>query len=335
MIIAGGAGSIDAEPLKRIRPLVETALRPFQGTVISGGTAVGVPGCVGDVASGLAARKAKGFQLIGYLPHNLPKDAPPDSRYELKECGKNGFTPEQILQSWRDLTAQGVRPSEVLCLGFGGGPLCWVEFCVALALGAIVAVIPAKEGDAADQLLKDPLWADSSNLFAVPPDPTTIRALVVSPTRAFGDKTLDAMAKAFHGVYVAGSVNKLPENMKPWANLGETFKLANREQARYAVQILEACGFGVRDAESPVVFDSKSFTPEEVERMAEMEHGRWNAERLRDGWRPGKRRDDSRKIHDCLVPWSELPDGIKRYDRDAVREFPKILAKAGLEVSRP
>ena len=57
-------------------------------------------------------------------------------------------------------------------------------------------------------------------------------------------------------------------------------------------------------------------------------------ERLRDGWRYGKPRDDSRQLHDCLVSWNELTDDIKRYDRDAVRAFPEILAKAGLEVRR-
>jgi hypothetical protein len=76
------------------------------------------------------------------------------------------------------------------------------------------------------------------------------------------------------------------------------------------------------------------FTDNEVERMAELEHGRWNVERLRDGWRYGKQRDDAGKIHDCLVSWQELPDDIKRYDRDAVRAFPEILAKAGLELRR-
>ena len=45
-------------------------------------------------------------------------------------------------------------------------------------------------------------------------------------------------------------------------------------------------------------------------------------------------RDDSRKIHDRPVPWKELPDDIKRYDRDAVRAFPEILSKAKLEVRR-
>lgn len=69
--------------------------------------------------------------------------------------------------------------------------------------------------------------------------------------------------------------------------------------------------------------------------MAELEHGRWNVERVRDGWRQGNLRDNAKKIHDCIVPWNNLPEDIKHYDRAAVRQFPTILAKAGLEVSRP
>ena len=74
-----------------------------------------------------------------------------------------------------------------------------------------------------------------------------------------------------------------------------------------------------------------------IEEMAEMEHGRWNIERFRDGWRPGPR-DDASKLHDCLVAWNDLPGGktgVQEYDRRAVRAFPKILAKAELEVLPP
>jgi hypothetical protein len=71
--------------------------------------------------------------------------------------------------------------------------------------------------------------------------------------------------------------------------------------------------------------------------MAELEHGRWNVERLRDDWRYGPMKDEQKKIHPCLVPWDVLPDGetgVKKYDRNAVRAFPEILARAGLEVYR-
>ena len=71
--------------------------------------------------------------------------------------------------------------------------------------------------------------------------------------------------------------------------------------------------------------------------MAELEHGRWNIERLRDKWRYGPVKDEERKLHPCLVSWLKLKDGddgVKKYDRNSVCAFPAILAKAGLEVFR-
>jgi len=336
IVLSGGAMSLDRATVDTFRPFVEEMLRCFKGIVISGGTKVGVPGCAGDVAESLTARNSKGFKLLGYIPKRLPHDAPKDERYDdIKVYGDSGFTPDQILQSWRDSFAGGIVAQEVLCLGFGGGPLSAVEYRIALALGARVVVV-CGSGGTADGILKDPLWREIPTLMPVPIDRATFQALLV-----FGREDLDPnkvadMAQEFHQRFVAGSAKRLPANMRPWSKLNETYQKANCEQAKYAVRILEACGFSVRSASEPVIFTG--FTDEEVERMAEMEHGRWNVERLRDGWRPGKPRSDELKIHDCLLPWTQLPDGpdgFKKYDREAVRAFPEILAKAELEVYRP
>jgi ppGpp synthetase/RelA/SpoT-type nucleotidyltranferase len=333
LIVVGGAASMDDQRLAVVRPLLESALEGFHGQVLCGGTAVGVPGCVGEVAAALAGRGSKTFELVGYLPERLPHDAPQDVRYDrLVPCGRSEFSPEQLLRTWSDILDSGVRPADVTVLGFGGGPLSAAEYRLALALGASVAVV-AGTGGAVDDLLQDPLWRELPNLFPVPHDAASIRAVVVPAARTFDPELLDQMAATFHQSYVANSTGRLPDNMKPWPKLPETFKQANRDQASYSVRILEAAGYGVREAESPVVY---AFTDEDeprVEQMAEFEHGRWNADRLRNGWRHGPR-DNQRKLHDCLVPWSELPEGIRRYDREAVRKFPEILAQAGLEVYR-
>jgi hypothetical protein len=337
LIIAGGAKSMDAEGIKRIRPLIETALSPYQGLVLAGGTSVGVPGCVGDVARSLESKKEKCFKLIGYIPRKLPADAPTHASYELVVCGEDEFGPEQIIHYWRDLFEKGIGATEVLCIGFGGGDVSLEEYYIALALGATVGIVPLKESDTAGLLAKDPIWFGIGNLFALPTDTATIRALVVPSRSNYDEGVLKKMAQSFHENYVIGNTGKLPDNLKPWEKLNETYRRANIEQARYAVEILEASGFSiwsVADPENPVIFNK--FTDDEIERMAELEHGRWNAERLRDGWRPGPR-NDARKTHDCIISWQELPDGaggVKRFDRDSVRKFPEILAKAGLEIYR-
>ena len=333
IILSGGASSLDKAMLVVIRPLVEDLLGSFQGsTVISGGTTAGVPGCAGAAAASLHDRKAdRKFKLIGYIPKRLPYDAEmDDNRYDqIRVCGDSGFTPDQLLQSWRDLLADGVKAREVLCVGFGGGQLSAVEYRMALALGARV-VVARGSGGAADAIVSDALWSGIRNLMPIPIDGATFRALL-TPGQCDMDpaKALE-MAKQFHARYVDGGANRLPANMRPWPKLDETYQKANLEQARYAVQILTACNFGVRPAQEPVIFTG--FDDHDIAKMAELEHGRWNVERLRDGWRYGTPRDDSRKIHPCIVSWDELPDAIKHYDREAVRAFPEILAKAGLEV---
>jgi len=263
-----------------------------------------------------------------------------DERYDhCVKCGEHSFTPEQILKNWRDILDSGASPADVRVLGFGGGPLSAVEYRIALGFGAWVGLVDGS-GGAVDALQNDRLWSGVPNLLALPRDPTSVRALVQPPQvrPEFTEAVIEKMGQAFHEEYVNTSTNRLPDNMKPWKKLPDTFKTANLEQAKYSVQILEACGFEVKpaaDPKKPAVF--AGFTDAEVERMAQLEHGRWNIERLRNGWRFGKPRADARKIHDCLVPWDVLPDGedgVKKYDRSSVRKFPEILAQAGLEIVR-
>jgi len=343
LIVAGGAASLTPAGLEQARPLLREALAAFSGLVISGGTRSGIPGLTGEIIAALRAEGRKNHELVGYIPTHLPQDGPKDEdRYDHFVVQGDSFGPEQILRCWRDLLDVGTHPAEVTVLGFGGGSLSAVEYHVALALGAEVGVL-AESGGAAQAILKDSLWAGLPRLLPLPADLATFWAYLRQPSPAFDAGLFDAMAAEIHRRYCADTMKALPEKLRPWDaeppkwSLPETYKRANREQARFAIEILESRGFGVRPAETPgapVLFD---FTPQElqavVECLAEREHGRWNVERLRDGWRPGPR-DDALKRHDCLLPWQPLPEDIKHWDRLAVKSFPAILAKAGLEVYR-
>jgi hypothetical protein len=332
LILAGGAASLDSSMLEKIRPFLKEACGRFRGTIISGGTTPGVPGAIGDVAGELAGEGRKQFRLISYRPTRLPDGVSAHPHYDDHITVGADFLPEQILRYWSDLLASGAKPQDVLLLGFGGGALSALEYRIALSFGASVAVVMGT-GGAAAKLLGDPLWSGMSHLYELPFDSATVRAFVMPSDHDMDPADQEEMAKTFHARYVAGSPKRLPPNMRPWDKLDETFKRANLEQAHYSVEILEAAGFEVRKVDgAPTILSD--FSDAEVERMAELEHGRWNIERLRDGWRYGRQRDDSRKVHDCLVSWHELPDDIKQYDREAVRAFPEILARAGLEVKR-
>jgi hypothetical protein len=251
--------------------------------------------------------------------------------------------------------AKGISPRRVRVLGFGGGAITSVEYRVAFALGATVAAVE-KTGGEADAILADAVWASSPPILALPFDGASIQAFVTTSAPQHAEATVVEMAKAFHAHYIKDNPGKLPRNMRPWEKLEATFREANLSQARYAVEILRAAGFEVRPKGSgPGAITSfrDAAMQKDVETMAQLEHGRWNVDRLCDGWRYGKPRDDARKLHDCIVPWgpdnisannpaplrkgetpSFLSDDIREYDRNAVRAFPEILGMAGLEIFR-
>lgn len=335
IVVAGGAGTLGGAESACVRDLLAAGLYGFNGLVVSGGTRVGAPGAVGDAVEEADRRGGRTFRARGYLPAALSQYEPRDERYdELVTCGENGFSLEQPLRYWRDLLEAGTSPAAVRVFGFGGGRISGCEYAMALALGAAVGLVVGSRGRA-DKTLADPAWRGEANLIPLPCDPATVRAFLQPHRLDVPEEAIEGMARNFHEAYVAGSANRLPDNMKPWPKLPETYKTANREQARYVIRILEACGFVVRRADAtPSVIQ---FTDEEVERMAELEHGRWNVERLQNGWRPGTR-DDANKRHPCIVPWSDrkaLTEEIKDYDRNAVRQFPAQLARVGFEVVRP
>jgi hypothetical protein len=77
-----------------------------------------------------------------------------------------------------------------------------------------------------------------------------------------------------------------------------------------------------------------AFTDAEVDRLGEMEHGRWAAERLQAGWRWGPARDPAARRSPFLVAWAQVPDEIREYDRQFVRRIPALLASVGLGIVR-
>ena len=77
-----------------------------------------------------------------------------------------------------------------------------------------------------------------------------------------------------------------------------------------------------------------SFTSSEVECLAILEHRRWLRERSQAGWVFGSVKDVRAKTSPYLVPWEDLPDRAREWNRSAVRNIPALLAPVGLAVAR-
>ncbi len=69
-----------------------------------------------------------------------------------------------------------------------------------------------------------------------------------------------------------------------------------------------------------------------AELLAENTHEVWAKGRADEGWVYGEKLDREKKIHPLLVPYSELPDSEKEYDRRTSIETLKLLIKLGVKI---
>ncbi len=125
----------------------------------------------------------------------------------------------------------------------------------------------------------------------------------------------------------------------PYDELPAELRHANLAAARRIPAVLAAAGLRVASisaGSSPGldVTEVGAILEAHIEPAALAEHEGWMAEKLESGWRHGPGRDDAAKVHPSLVPYASLSDEEKEKDRSAVRNYPAILARAGMGACR-
>lgn len=71
-----------------------------------------------------------------------------------------------------------------------------------------------------------------------------------------------------------------------------------------------------------------------IELLAENAHDIWGRQRIDDGWTYGEKRDDSLKKHPCLIPYNELPESEKVYDRKMAVETLMTIIAMGYDIKK-
>jgi hypothetical protein len=83
---------------------------------------------------------------------------------------------------------------------------------------------------------------------------------------------------------------------------------------------------------------SKVEVPREVQELAEQlarnVHEVWAQARMAEGWRWGPERDDARKLHPTLVPYEQLPESEKDYDRGTAMQTVKAILALGFRITK-
>ena len=82
------------------------------------------------------------------------------------------------------------------------------------------------------------------------------------------------------------------------------------------------------DVQLPVELD------ELVEMIAKNVHEVWAQNRMEEGWIYGEQRNDDLKTHPCLIPYEELPEIEKAYDRDTAFGTLRLISKLGFKITK-
>ena len=71
-----------------------------------------------------------------------------------------------------------------------------------------------------------------------------------------------------------------------------------------------------------------------IERLAGNNHDIWAQQRIADGWTYGPQRDDVAKKHPDLVPYDQLPESEKEYDRKMATGTIKAILALGYRIEK-
>ena len=69
-----------------------------------------------------------------------------------------------------------------------------------------------------------------------------------------------------------------------------------------------------------------------IEQMAKNVHEVWAQSRIEQGWTYGNERSDALKQHPCLIPYEELSEVEKAYDRNTALGTLKLISKLGFKI---
>ena len=71
-----------------------------------------------------------------------------------------------------------------------------------------------------------------------------------------------------------------------------------------------------------------------TEEIAANVHDVWAAGRIKEGWVYGEEKDAKKKTTPLLIPYDELPESEKEYDRNTALETLKLILKMGYRIEK-
>lgn len=151
------------------------------------------------------------------------------------------------------------------------------------------------------------------------------------------DNVMDSESPSYHAIYVTcvenGDVEYL--DLDTLSDVGidnMVFKKAWKSSGNYMVSASDnANGYNPQPI-SVEDIDLDSNLEDLTEAIAENAHDIWARARMDEGWIYGPVRNDELKQHPDLVPYSQLPDSEKEYDRLMAMNTLRLVRRLGFDI---
>lgn len=143
----------------------------------------------------------------------------------------------------------------------------------------------------------------------------------------------------FHAVVCLNIVDKIIRVFEPAANVCANYPIEEFVKAwQYSNNYL-VCASNESLEYIPHPIDVQNVELDDelmelTEAIAENAHEVWAKKRRDEGWKYGSQRNDADKLHPDMVPYCELPEGEKYYDRDMALNTIRLVKKLGFNISR-
>jgi len=180
----------------------------------------------------------------------------------------------------------------------------------------------------------------------LPPD--NMLALYVDDVKEFHDlmqrsnqffSQAEKLAPALHGDWranlIAEDEAKGGPYDRPYEDLDQEGRAANIASASRMPENLALAGFVLENGDASTEEEQavSAFLEANLEFLAEAEHKGWEEQKRMEGWVYGPApRDNEKRAHPLLIPYSELPSDEKEKDRRTIKSYPKYARMAGFKI---
>ncbi len=175
----------------------------------------------------------------------------------------------------------------------------------------------------------------TKRFYTLPCEEESLVGLFTGRKSYLTQEQIDAVAKLAHEKYAAQQIEKmrktrvtlpdLGERTAHWEKLDETYKSSNIDQAAFTPVMFAKLGYRFT-ADPAGAIGWNDLSAAEQEKLAKIEHGRWNAERVMSGWSYYTERINEKRLQNLIIAWDELTQGERYFDTSVIGNF----AEAGL-----